>query len=275
MNRFQGQLDAVDPAFVELLHRVPLQERPPLPPDWLRCEVLERYQVLRHAALDPTSTVLEIGSGGHAISTIPLAFGVGPGGRVLAAERARWTQFLATVTASGMEDRVRPVACDARRLPLRDHAVDVATCVHGIRSLESEENMVHVFREMLRVAPRVFLAETLPIARNAAQRAHLAMYSLREEMFRATTGHPDDVQYLPLESLVRLVERAGGVVENAKTLDVDLPHALAYFPRTMVETVPDAPARESLQHRWDEANALRERHGTDHPPVGMITARRS
>lgn len=275
MNRLDRQLHAADAAFVDVVRRLPLQESPPLPPDWLRCEVLERYQVLRHAALVPGTTIVEVGSGSHAISTIPLAFAVGPSGRVLAVERARWTQFHSVVVDSGMEGRIRPVACDARRLPLRDNSTDLAACVHGVRSLESEEGMVRVFREMLRIAPRVFVAETLPIAKNNAQRAHLAMYNLREEVFRATTGHRDDMHYLPLESLVQMVQRAGGVVESADALDIDLPHALAYFPRSMVESIREVPVRESLLHRWDAANSQCKRYGTDHPPVGIITARRS
>lgn len=274
MSRLEAQLRAANPMFADLVRGLPLQESPPLPPDWLRCEVLERYLVLRHAPLAGGATVLEVGSGGHALSTIPLAFRVGPTGRVLAAERARWAQFRSIVAASGLGDQVRPVACDARRLPLRDNAVDLALCIHGVRSLESEENMAQVFREMLRVAPRLFLAESLPIAHTDAQRAHLAMYDLREDVFRATTGRRDDLHYRPLGSLVRLVERAGGVVESAETLEVNLPHALAHFPRAMVMGIPDVATRKGLLLRWDEANSRCERYGTDHPPVGMVSARR-
>ena len=99
MNRFESQLSTAEPAFTELLQRVPLQQGSPLPPDWLRCEVLERYQVLRHAALAPGSTILEVGSGSHAITTMPLAFSVGQDGRVVAAERSRWTRFLEIIRA--------------------------------------------------------------------------------------------------------------------------------------------------------------------------------
>ena len=131
-----------------------------------------------------------------------------------------------------------------------------------------------VLREMFRVAPRVFLSESLPMARNNAQRAHLAMYDLRERVFEAATGRKDDRHYRPLHELRSLVERAGGVVERSGTLDMDLPHALAYFPRELVESVPDEKGRAELLHRWDDAMSLLERHGEDHPPVGVILARR-
>jgi precorrin-6B methylase 2 len=275
VKRFERRLGEVDPAFAEVVERVPLQDTPPSQPEWLRCEVLERYQVLQHAEIDRGRTVLEVGSGAHAIATVPLAYAIGESGRVIAAERSRWNHFRTIVSDSGMEARVRPVACDARRLPLRDNSVELAVCVHGIRSLGSEENMVTIFREMLRVAPRLFLAESLPIARNDAQRAHLAMYNLRQEIFEAATGRPDDLHYLPLDRLVRLVEHADGKIENSSVLEVDLPHSLAYLPRSYVEAIPDHGVRERLLRRWDEAYSLCRRYGTDHPPVGIVEAHRS
>ena len=127
---------------------------------------------------------------------------------------------------------------------------------------------------MLRISPRLFLAESLPLARNAAQRAHLEMYDLRHEVFKATSGRSDDLPHLPLETLVALVEEAGGAVEMSSPLEIDLPDAFAYFPRSLVEEIPDAPTRASLLARWDEARSKGLRHGTDHPPVGTLTATR-
>ena len=271
--RFASQLRRVEPAFRALVSRIPLQASSPLPPDWLRCEMLERYLLLRHAPLGSVRTVLEVGAGGHAISTVPLAHLVGANGRVLAAERRRWSQFGEVTRASGLAERIRPVACDARRLPVREGALDLAACVHGLRSLPNDETATEVFREMLRAARRVFLAESLPIALTAAQHAHLTMYNLREEVFRATTGRLDDVHYRPLEAIATLVEAAGGVVETSLTFDVDLPHALAYFPRELAESVPNPLDRTSLAARWDEAAVALSRFGEDHPPVGVVVAR--
>ncbi|HEV2449853.1 MAG TPA: methyltransferase domain-containing protein [Thermoplasmata archaeon] len=270
--RWQRRLEAIEPEFRALLHRIPLQDTPPLPPEWLRWEMLERREVLRRAPIEPRSTVLEVGSGGHAITTVPLAYALRSGGRVLALERRRWGRFSSLVAASGLGERIRPLSGDARRLPLRDRSVELALCVHGLRSLESEENMVRVFRELLRVARGLFLAETLPVARTPAQEAHLRMYGLREELFVARTGRRDDIAYLPLPQLRTLVERAGGTIEEAETVEVDLPHALAVFPRSLIEELPAGLARDDLLRRWDGAEALRQRVGEDHPPVGIIRA---
>lgn len=275
MDRFEHQLRAAEPAFARLIERVPLENNAPLPPNWLRCEMLERHQVLGHVDIQRSSTVLEVGSGPHAITTVPLAFELGAPGRVIAAERARWSQFHRIVSATGMQDRIRAIACDGRRLPMRDDSADLSVCLHGIRSMGSEDGIIQVIREMLRVAPRVLVGESLPIGETDAQRAHLEMYALREEVFLATGGRPDDLRYLPLERLVHLVERAGGRVRTAAILKVDLPHALAYFPRELVESIPDRIVREDLLRRWDLARANLRREGEDHPPVGLVEADRT
>jgi precorrin-6B methylase 2 len=264
----------VDPGFDELIRRLPVPASPPLAPDWLQSEMRERRELLAEAALVPGSVVLEVGAGGHALATVPIAYVLGPQGAVLAVERARWGHFRPIVAASGLGDRIRALGGDARRLPLRDGAADLALCLHGLRSLRDEEYMVTVFREMLRVAPRLVVVESLPEARTDAQRAHLAMYELREELFEATTGRKDDLRYLPLERVVGLVRRAGGRVTGSRTLELSFPHALAHFPRRMIEGLPPSPRRASLLARWDRASELGRRFGTDHPPVGMVLATR-
>ncbi len=271
--RFESELERTSPEFQKLVRSVPLQSSPPLPEYWLRCEMLERYVVLRRALPTPGATVLEVGAGPHAISTVPLAFVVGPRGRVVAVERRRWGKFREIASAGGMMDRIRPLACDARRLPLRSGAVDLAVCLHGLRSLPDDATAVAVLREMLRVSGRIVLAETLPISRTDAQRAHLAMYGLREEVFLAATGRRDDVGYRSLDAIASLVDRAGGVAESPIAVDVDLPHALAYFPRDVAERIVDPADRARLVAQWDAANAALEQYGEDHPPVGIVQAR--
>ncbi len=272
--RFLRALRDVDPELSRLLKKVPLDARPPLAPEWMRCEMLERHRLLEEARILPGTTVLEVGAGPHALTTVPLAFAVGPGGRAIVTERARWGRFREIIDASGLGDRLRPITCDARRLPLRPDSVDLTVCVHAVRSLVDEAGMRRVFREMLRVAPRLFVAETLPIARSDAQRAHLAMYDLREPVFEATTGRKDDLHYLPLERLERLIEGAGGTIERRGVLEPDLPHALAYFPLTLVEAIPVARTRSALRARWRSARRSAARFGTDHPPVGFLSALR-
>lgn len=271
--RTERQLGGTDAAFQTVVRGLPVLPRPPLPPDWLVAEMVERYAVVEDSTALPGQSIVEIGSGGHALSTIPLAHRVGAIGRVTAVERERWDRFGELVLASGLGPRIHSVRADARRLPFSAGTFRLATCIHGVRSLGSDETCLQVFREMLRVADRLFIAETLPDGRTEAQRAHLRMYELREEVFLATTGRRDDVHYRGLDELTALVERAGGVVDFRRTLEVDLPHALAYFPRSMVEAVRDPSLRHRLAGRWDRAFEALRRYGEDHPPVGMVLAR--
>ncbi len=232
----------------------------------------ERFRVLAAAPLRRGSRALEIGSGPHAISTVPLAHRVGRHGLVVAAERSRWTHFREVIDATGVGAAIAPVQCDARRLPFPDASFDLACCVHGVRSLGTDAEVIQVVREMLRVAGVVFVAESLPDAPTDAVRAHQAMYGLRSEVFEATTGRADDHPYRSLSGLVRLVEAAQGHVLDSKVLPMRLPHALAFFPRSWVERVPEATRRAELLARWDAADQLARRHGTDHPPVGVVIA---
>ncbi len=183
---------------LDVLSKIPLRNEPPLPPDWLHTEMLERFRVLMHASLEEGMNVIEIGCGPHALATVPLVYLVGDTGRVVAVDRARWRFFEEIVVAAGLKKRIIPLRTDARSLPFPYRIFDLAVLVHGIRSLENEENIVRIVSEMLRVADTVFIAETLPVARNERQRAHLELYNLREEIFEALYGRKDDIHYFPL-----------------------------------------------------------------------------
>lgn len=100
---------------------------------------------------------------------------------------------------------------------------------------------------MLRVSDRVFIAESLPIANNERQRAHLELYNLRQEIFEALFGEKDDLHYFPLEKLEEFVERAGGRIVESGTFEPNLPHYLAYIPR---EYVSQIKTRKSALNSW-------------------------
>ncbi len=267
-------LETIPPRFARLVRRLPVIENPPLPPEWLRLETVERYKVLSHAGIRKGTDLLEVGTGPHAIATVVLAHLVGPKGRVTTAEPERWTHVEDVLRVASLRGRVRPVACDARRLPFSSNAFDLAVTVHSVRSFRNEETIVGILRDMLRVSPRLVLAESLPSARTRAQEAHLEMYNLREEIFEALTGRKDDIHYLPLEKLEALVEEAGGEVVESTVLDIDQPHFLAFIPREYVEGVKDAGRREDLLLRWERAEEGLTKYGEEHPPVGVIRARR-
>lgn len=133
--------------------------------------------------------------------------------------------------------------------------------------------MVKVISEMLRVSERVFIAESLPVANNEMQRAHLELYNLREEIFEALFGEKDDLHYPTLEKLKALVEQAGGRVIKSGTFEPKLPHYLAYIPRECVARVEDAEKRTERLRRWEKAYG-KWKAVAEHPPVGWLIAKR-
>jgi len=202
----------------KVLLKIPPRNKPPLPPDWLHTEMLERFRILQFAPLKEGMNVLEIGCGAHALTTVPLAYLVGETGRVVAVDRSRWRFFEEITSSAGVKHRIIPLKLDARELPFPFRAFDLAVLVHGVRSLKNEDTMVKVISEMLRVSGRVFIAESLPVANNERQRAHLELYNLREEIFEALFGEKDDLHYPTLERLKELVERAGGRIAGPSSL---------------------------------------------------------
>ena len=260
-----AEMAGADQDFLDVVRKLPLGEDEYLPPNWLRVETLERYQVIDHSGVETGMNVLEIGCGAHAISTVALAHKVGDRGRV---PGGAGTGRRSPETG----ERVIPLTCDATILPFPFESFDLAVCVHSVRSFRDEDTIVRILREMIRVARRIFIAESLPVARNAAQAAHLEMYDLRQEIFEAVLGSKDDLHYFPLDRLKDFVERAGGRVTGSKAFDSNIPHYLAFIPRKYIERVESQADRESLLRRWDAAYQKLIEHGEQHPPVGLVHA---
>jgi len=250
------------------------QPDPRLPADWFQWQVAERNLILKFANIVSGANVLEVGCGPQAIATIPLAFSVGDGGRVVALDKGRWGDFWKLIEVTGLESRVVPLQEDARKLPFPYSCFDLAVCVHGIRSFESREACVEAVREMLRVTEeRIFVAESSPIARNLAQKAHLAMYNLRRPMFlavdHATAG---DIPYFSQEDLEEIVRDAGAMKVEAKLVEVNMPHHLAWFPPDMLDKIKDKRKRENLKEKYVKAERMLQEYGEEHPPVIVINA---
>lgn len=277
----------MDPSLREILTRMPkYQPDKRLPPDWYCWQILERYTVLKHAGLVTGSNVLEVGCGPQAIATIPIALLVGETGRVVALDRGRWglsrsgkmgNDFWELIAESGLQNRVIPLQEDARNLPFPYSCFDLVVCIHGIRSFENREATVKAVKEMLRVSKgRIFLAESSPIARNMAQKAHLSMYNLRNPAFLAvgwtTAG---DIPYFSQEELKEIVKEAGAARIHVQLVDVNMPHHLAWFPPEIIQKIKDKKTREDLEQKWNKAKRMLDEHGEEHPPVITINAWRA
>ncbi len=273
-DEFQTRLEKLDSEFAEIIRRIPKRGSQEPAPFWLHFEMIERYKVLREANIEAGMNILEIGCGAHAITTTVLAHLVGDQGRVVTVDIGRWRFVEEILIQAGMKQRVIPLSHDATKLPLQYECFNLAVVVHGIRSFRNESTITQILKEMLRLSPRIFIAESLPIAKTKAQKAHLEMYNLREEIFQARTGEKDDIHYLPLEKLTKLVESAGGEVTDSMIMEIDQPHFLACVPRVIVGKIEDEKIRENLLQRWNAAYEKLQQHGEEHLPVGIVKARR-
>lgn len=265
------ELEKVEEGFGKIIMGIPRRdEPPPFTPYWLHLEILERYNLLLNAGITRETTIIEIGCGPSAIATVALAYFVG-NGHVCAVDRGRWRCFEEILHATRLRGHVSPVMCDATQLPFNP-GFDMAVSIHAIRSFHDESTITTIFEEMFRVSPSMFICESLPISKTRAQRAHMEMYNLREEIFEALSGKKDDIHYLSLEKLVELVKSAGGTVTESRIVDVNLPHYLAFIPKDIIEKIEDSDVRVRLLKRWERAYTTLKKYGEEHPPVGMIRA---
>jgi len=270
-------LSELQPKLTTVLKRIgAYRPHPRLPIDWFQWQVVERQTVLKYAQIPSQANVLEIGCGGQAIATIPLAVSVGESGRVVAVDRGRWDDFWKLIEASGLKNRVIPLQEDARKLPFPYSCFDLVVCIHGVRSFDDNEAIAAVVKEMLRVTKeRIFLAESSPIAGNMAQKAHMMMYNLRRPTFIALGrgySNAGDIPYLSQEKLVNIVQQAGAARVETQLVDLNMPHHLAWFPLEMIEKIKDQKTRENLKRKWKKAVKMLDEYGEEHPPVIVVNA---
>ena len=268
----ERELEHIKEDFAEIIMRIPPRNEPsPLTLYWLHLEIIERYYIVGNAHIEPGTTVLEVGCGPFAISTIPLAYLVGEKGYVLACDLGRWKGFEDTLQATTLRERVTPLECDATHLPLKP-GVDIAVSIHALRSFHDEPTIVHILKEMFRVSSHIFVAAYLPIVKTKAQKACMKMYNLREEIFEALSGRKDDIHYFPLEKLVEFVNCAGGTITETKTMEIDLPHCFGFIPKDTIERIEDVKKRENLLQKWEKAYENITKYGEGRPPIGVVKA---
>jgi len=265
------RLQLVDEQFREIIKQIPPQDNSAPHPYWVHSELIERYLVLKNINIRKGMKVLDIGCGADALTSIALAYFVGKEGTVVAVDRARWSRFEKMVSYVQYQDRIIPLKLDASELPIPYRAFDLADIIHGIRSMGEDDEIKGVLKELLRVSSRVTIAESLPIAKNPAQQAHLDMYNLREPVFEAAFGKKDDFHYRTEMELVKIMESSGAKNIKSKVIEFDLPHYLAFFPKEIMMKIEDEKLQKVYLQKWKRAYAQLQEVGESHPPVCIIS----
>jgi ubiquinone/menaquinone biosynthesis C-methylase UbiE len=266
------KLQMVDRQFRDVINQIPPQDNKAPHPYWVHSELVERFLVLKNIRIKKGMKVLDIGCGADALTSIALAYFVGKEGMVMAVDRARWQRFEKMVSYTGYQDRIIPLKLDASHLPIPYRSFDLAVIIHGIRSMGEDHEIEVILKELLRVSSKLVIAESLPIAHNPSQQAHLDMYNLREPVFKAVFGKKDDFNYRTEVDLIKLMKSSGAKNIKSRVIEFDLSHYLATFPKEIILKVENQELREIYLEKWDAAYDRLQKVGEAHPPVCIISA---
>lgn len=125
----------------------------------LRIDVLWRKALARMLPADRPITVLDVAAGTAEVSMeicrrrpLSTVLGVDFTPAMLNVGRAK-------VARRGLAGRIRLLAGDARRLPLRDASVDAVTIAFGIRNVEERAQALAEFHRVLRPGGRLLVLE--------------------------------------------------------------------------------------------------------------------
>jgi len=180
-----------------------------------------------------------------------------------------WNNFAESMDEVGLSDRVMGVRADVRRLPFREPSFDGAVAVHSIRNFQDMIAIQTAIGEMERVVVEggsVIIAESLPVARNKAQEAHLEMFECKA---RYTSG---ELRYLERDELVGMFERVGFSEIEARELDHNLSATPPLFCIDSHLSLMAEREREEAREVYGKALGLIREHGEASPPTILVKA---
>jgi len=181
-----------------------------------------------------------------------------------------WENFATCMDEVGLSDRVMGVRTDVRCLPFRESSFDATVAVHSIRNFQDRAAIQTAIGEMKRVVVEggsVIIAESLPVARNRTQEAHLQMFECK---VRYTTG---ELRYLKRDELVGMFESVGFKEIEASELDHNLSTAPPLFCIDC-HLSPTLTEREGEEAReaYRKAISMIRKYGEASPPTMLVKA---
>lgn len=180
-----------------------------------------------------------------------------------------WKNFATSTDEVGLSDRITGVRADVRCLPFGESSFDGAVAVHSIRNFQDRATIEMAIGEMKRVVVEggnVIIAESLPVARNKAQEAHLEMFECKA---RYSTG---ELRYLKRDELMGIFENAGFKEIEARELDCNLSAAPPLFCIDRhLSPLAEMERREAKDAYRKAINLIRE-YGEISPPTILVMA---
>ncbi len=233
---------------------------------------IERIALAQEMLIDGDDTIIDIGCGrayftiaatklSSKVVGIDLMDGVG--------RNDWWKEFRTSMHELNLHKRVVGVKADATRLSFKDSSFDIAATVHAIRNFPNKDSIARAIQEMKRIVVkggRVILVESLPLARNKAQEAHLQMFRCK---VKYTFGELD---FMPEEEVVGMFQSVGFNDLEVKELDYNLSTAPPLF--CIDPYLPKLPKsqREEAQKAYEEAAKMIKKWGDASPPAIFMKA---
>jgi len=178
-----------------------------------------------------------------------------------------WQRFNLTMRKLQLSNKVAGVKGNASKMSFKDQTFSVTSSVHAIRNFQDIKAIKDAFKEMKRVTKksgRVIVVETLPLAKNKAQEAHMRMFNCKVKYSRG------ELFYLTEEELINLLESAGLRISKIKTFDFNLSVAPPYFLLN-ISTLPEEQRAEAVREYNEAVEAIKE-CGEASPPMLVAEA---
>jgi ubiquinone/menaquinone biosynthesis C-methylase UbiE len=231
---------------------------------------MERIALARDMGLEKDDTVLEIGCGRGYFTIAAARFSK----RVIGLDlmngmdrRGWWNSLKETITELGLKPKVSGLRADAQIIPLKDCSVNKVVAAHSIRNFHNKQALQNAIREMNRVLSKdseMIIIESLPVARNKAQEAHLAL-------FRCKCKYGwGDLPYFPRGELLKMFDEAGLKEAHVDIVDYNLSAAPPIF--CLNTSTLKKEQVEEAEKEYNEAIDRVKKYGETCPPAVIIKA---
>jgi len=231
---------------------------------------MERMGLARDMGLEKSDIVLDVGCG-RAYFTVAAARWsrrvIGLDAMNEMSRRGWWKNFEESIYELKLTRKIQGLKAHGQSVPLKDHSIDKAVAVHSFRNFRNPQVIQNALREMNHILSKegeMIIVENIPIARNKAQEAHLAMYKCK---CNYSSG---DVYYFSKEELLRIFRNAGLKETHVEVVDYNLS---ATPPIFYLDTSHLSNEQiEKAQRKYIEAVDMIRKHGETSPPALIIKA---
>jgi ubiquinone/menaquinone biosynthesis C-methylase UbiE len=229
---------------------------------------MERMALARDIGLEEGNTVLEIGSGRGYFTVAAAKFSkrvigldiMDGGGRY-----GWWKNFRETTGELDLKRKIIGLKADAQIIPVKERSVNKAVAVHCMRNLQNKQAIQNALREMYRVLSKhgeMIVAESMPVARNKSQEAHLAFYNCKCKYDQG------DLFYFSKEEILEMFRKAGLREVETKIVDYNLSAAPPIF--YLNTSLLKKKLVEKAQKEYADAVNMVKKYGETSPPALIV-----